>query len=146
MAPAILYEFASAPIRANPAVTLSVSRPQDIVGLHVKVTLVASLFLSAPFVLAQGWLFISPGLYPHERRYGPFVLFASVLFLAGGAFGYFVAFPTALRFLLASIVETHLRRSSMPAIQLTLFSRSSSRSACRFRFRRSCSSSAGSAW
>ena len=90
--------------RANPAVTLSVSRPQDIVGLHVKVTAVASLFLSRHFVLAQAWLLISPGLYPHERRYAvPFVLFASVLFLAGGAFGYFIAFPTALRFLLAKL-------------------------------------------
>src|SRR6188474_1277690 len=37
-----LYDIASAPIRANPAVTLSVSRPQDIVTLKIKVTLVAS--------------------------------------------------------------------------------------------------------
>jgi sec-independent protein translocase protein TatC len=105
-----LLDFASAPIRsANPDVTLSLSRPQDIVGLHVKVTLVASLFLSAPFLLAQAWLFIAPGLYPHERQYAvPFVLLASLLFLAGGAFGYFIAFPTALRFLLTWIVESHL--------------------------------------
>ena len=104
-----LIEIASAPIRANPTVTLSVSRLQDIVGVHFRVTLVASLFLSAPFVLTQAWLFISPGLYPHERRYAvPFVLFASVLFLAGGAFGYFIAFPTALRFLLQWIAESHL--------------------------------------
>lgn len=105
-----LLDIARAPIlSAHPDVTLSLSRPQDIVGLNVKVTLVASLFLSAPFVLTQAWLFIAPGLYPHERRYAvPFVLFASVLFLAGGAFGYFIAFPTALRFLLAWIVESHL--------------------------------------
>jgi sec-independent protein translocase protein TatC len=105
-----LLEIAKAPIlAANPDVPLGLFRAQDIVGLYVKVTLVASLFLSAPFVLMQAWLFISPGLYPHERRYAvPFVLFASVLFLAGGAFGYFIAFPTALRFLLAWIVESHL--------------------------------------
>jgi sec-independent protein translocase protein TatC len=104
-----LYDIASAPIRSNPAVTLSVSRPQDIFSLYVKVTLVASIFLSSPFVLAQAWMFISPGLYAHERRYAvPFVLFASVLFAAGGAFGYFVAFPIALQFLLAWIVESHL--------------------------------------
>ena len=104
-----LYDIASAPIRANPAVTLSISRPQDIFSLYVKVTLVASIFLSAPFVLTQAWLFISPGLYPHERRYAiPFVLFASLLFVTGGAFGYFVAFPTAVGFLLDWIVESHL--------------------------------------
>jgi sec-independent protein translocase protein TatC len=105
-----LLEIAKAPIlAANPDVTLSLSRPQDIVSLYVKVTLVAAIFLSSPFVLAQAWLFISPGLYPHERRYAvPFVLFASMLFVAGGVFGYFIAFPTALRFLLAWIVESHL--------------------------------------
>jgi sec-independent protein translocase protein TatC len=105
-----LLEIAKAPIlAANPDVMLSLSRPQDIVSLYVKVTLVAAIFLSSPFVLAQAWLFISPGLYPHERRYAvPFVLFASMLFVTGGAFGYFIAFPTALRFLLAWIVESRL--------------------------------------
>jgi sec-independent protein translocase protein TatC len=104
-----LYNLASAPIRANSAVTLSVSRPQDIVSLNVTVTLVASLFVSAPFILLQAWMFISPGLYAHERRYAiPFVLFGSLLFLTGGAFGYFVAFPAALAFLLDWIVDAGL--------------------------------------
>ena len=104
-----LYDIASAPIRSNPAVTLSISRPQDIFSLYVKVTLVAAIFLSAPLVLVQAWMFISPGLYPHERRYAiPFVLFASLLFLCGGAFGYYIAFPTAVGFLLDWIVQSHL--------------------------------------
>ena len=104
-----LYDIASAPIRANPAVTLSVSRPQDIFGLYMKVTLVASIFFASPLILTQAWLFISPGLYPHERRYAvPFVLSASLLFIAGGLFGYFVAFPAALTFLLDWIVESKL--------------------------------------
>ena len=50
------------------------------------------------FLLSQAWLFISPGLHRHERRYAiPLVLSASLLFIAGGAFGYYIAFPTALR-------------------------------------------------
>jgi sec-independent protein translocase protein TatC len=104
-----LYDLASAPIRSHPAVTLSISRPQDIFSLHVRVTMVAAIFVSAPLVLTQAWLFISPGLYPHERRYAiPFVLFASLLFLCGGAFGYFVAFPTGVAYLLDWIVASHL--------------------------------------
>jgi sec-independent protein translocase protein TatC len=104
-----LYDLASAPIRSHPAVTLSISRPQDIFSLHVRVTMVAAIFLSAPLVLTQAWLFISPGLYPHERRYAiPFVLFASALFVCGGAFGYFIAFPTAVTYLLDWIVASHL--------------------------------------
>jgi sec-independent protein translocase protein TatC len=104
-----LYDIASAPIRSHPAVTLSISRPQDIFSLHVKVTMVAAIFLSAPLVLAQAWLFVAPGLYPHERRYAiPFVTFATALFLCGGAFGYFIAFPTAVAYLLDWIVASHL--------------------------------------
>jgi sec-independent protein translocase protein TatC len=104
-----LYDLASAPIRSHPAVTLSISRPQDIFSLHVRVTMVAAIFVSAPLVLTQAWLFISPGLYPHERRYAiPFVVFASLLFLCGGAFGYFIAFPTAVTYLLDWIVASHL--------------------------------------
>lgn len=104
-----LYEIASAPIRSNPAVTLSLSRPQDIFSLYMKVTLVASIFFSSPLILTQAWLFISPGLHSHERRYAiPFVLSASALFIAGGAFGYFVAFPLALQYLLDWIVQSRL--------------------------------------
>ena len=55
-----LYEIASAPIRSNPAVTLSVSRPQDIFGLHMKVTLVAAIFFAYAADPHASLLFISP--------------------------------------------------------------------------------------
>lgn len=104
-----LYDFASAPIRANQAVTLAVARPQDIFSLHMKVTLVAALFMSAPLILLQAWWFISPGLHPHERRWVvPFILSGSALFVTGGAFGYFIAFPLALNFLLDWIAAAQL--------------------------------------
>jgi Sec-independent protein translocase protein (TatC) len=38
-----LYEIASAPIRATGAATLSVTHVQDIIGLYIKVTLVAAI-------------------------------------------------------------------------------------------------------
>ena len=104
-----LYQIASAPIRSNPAVTLSIARPQDIFSLYFKVTMVAAIFLSSPLVLTQAWLFISPGLYPRERRYAvPFIFFASALFICGGLFGYYIAFPTAVGFLMDWIVASHL--------------------------------------
>src|SRR5262249_54506735 len=63
--------------------------------------LMASIFLAAPFILGQVWLFISPGLYKHERRYAlPFIVVSSLLFVIGGLFGYFIAFPFALPFLI----------------------------------------------
>lgn len=96
-----LYAIASEPIRSHPHVTLAVFRPQDIFSLYFKVTTVAAVFLASPFILWQAWLFVAPGLYAHERRYAiPLVLGASLCFLIGGAFGYFLAFPLALGFLI----------------------------------------------
>ncbi|HWP85536.1 MAG TPA: twin-arginine translocase subunit TatC [Terriglobia bacterium] len=69
--------------------------------LYVRLALLVGLFVASPFVLYQVWRFIAPGLYPHEKRYAvPFVALCSGLFIAGGAFAYFIAFPAALRFLL----------------------------------------------
>ncbi|HEY7854814.1 MAG TPA: twin-arginine translocase subunit TatC [Terriglobales bacterium] len=75
--------------------------PIDPFNLYVKLGLIAGLFLASPWVLYQVWRFIAPGLYPRERRYVvPFVLFTSLLFILGGAFAYFYAFPIALNFLI----------------------------------------------
>ena len=84
--------------------------------LYMKVSFLAALFLSSPFVLYHVWAFIAPGLYPRERRYAwPFILFATVFFLLGGAFGYFYGFPIAARFLLgiAEGFQPALRISSL---------------------------------
>jgi len=67
----------------------------------LKIAFLASLFLASPFILAQVWLFISPGLYKKERRYAlPFIFFASLLFVAGGLFAYFIALPAGISFLI----------------------------------------------
>lgn len=63
--------------------------------------LLVAIYLAAPWVLWQVWGFISPGLYPRERRWAaPFIIVTAGLFLAGGAFAYFIALPFALTFLL----------------------------------------------
>lgn len=51
-------------------------------------------------IFYQVWRFVAPGLYQHEKRIVvPFSLLSSVCFLGGTAFGYFVVFPPAFRFL-----------------------------------------------
>ncbi len=67
--------------------------------LYIKVSFVAALFAVCPFVFYQIWLFVAPGLYQKEKKYVlPFVLFTSVFFIGGAAFGYYVAYPFACRF------------------------------------------------
>ncbi|HVN75444.1 MAG TPA: twin-arginine translocase subunit TatC [Thermoanaerobaculaceae bacterium] len=69
--------------------------------LYMKVALLAGIFLASPVVLWQFWLFVSPALYRNERRIViPFIFFTTLFFLAGGYFGYKIAFPMVVRFLL----------------------------------------------
>jgi len=75
--------------------------PTDPFNMYLKVAFIAGVFVASPFVLYQIWLFISPGLYRHERRYVlPFMFSTVGLFLAGGVFGYTMVYPAALDFLI----------------------------------------------
>jgi sec-independent protein translocase protein TatC len=70
-------------------------------SIYFKTSILAAIFLAAPFILAQVWLFISPGLYRHERRYVvPFIFFSSLLFVLGGLFAYFIAVPFGIKALI----------------------------------------------
>ena len=75
--------------------------PTEPFNIYLKVAFLAGLFVASPFVLYQVWMFISPGLYRHERRYVlPFMFSTVFLFLAGGVFGYKIVYPAALDFLI----------------------------------------------
>jgi sec-independent protein translocase protein TatC len=66
---------------------------------YMKVAFFSSLLFTAPFWLYQIWKFISPGLYPREKKYVvPFVLSSSLLFIGGVLFAYFLALPPAFGF------------------------------------------------
>jgi sec-independent protein translocase protein TatC len=96
-----LFRAVQRPINKAGVPSLVASTLTEGFNLELKLALMAAIFLAAPFVLGQVWLFISPGLYKHERRYAlPFIFFSSLLFVIGGMFGYFVAFPFAAQFLL----------------------------------------------
>jgi len=95
-----LFRVISRPILTSGA-QLNMMKPTEGFNLELKLAFLAGVFLASPFILGQVWLFIAPGLYKHERRYAlPFVVFSSLLFVTGGLFGYFVAFPFALQFLI----------------------------------------------
>ncbi len=67
----------------------------------LKVSFVAGLVLSSPWVFYQMWLFVAAGLYPHERKYIHIYLpMSSGLFLGGAAFCFYCVFPFVLGFLL----------------------------------------------
>ncbi len=69
---------------------------------YIKVSLVAGLVLTSPWVFYQVWLFVAAGLYPHERKYVYIYLPMSIgLFMSGAVFCFYFVFPIVLDFLIS---------------------------------------------
>jgi|WetSurMetagenome_2_1015567.scaffolds.fasta_scaffold314000_1 sec-independent protein translocase protein TatC len=98
-----IYNFLALPITQHlNGKKLVFTNPTEPFTLYMKVAFIAGIFLSAPIIIWQLWLFISPGLYKKEKRFAlPFIFFSSLLFILGGVFAYSVAFPMSLKFLLS---------------------------------------------
>src|SRR6266566_3497634 len=94
-----LLHWLNAPLpdrRGNP-VTFGVAEP---FLTAMKVSLLAGLALALPVVLWQLWSFLAPAVEPHaERTVLAFVGLATVLLVAGVAFGYWIVLPKAVHFL-----------------------------------------------
>lgn len=82
------------------ACSLIITDPLEGFTTRMKVAGYAGLALALPVVLWQIWRFITPGLYPKEKKYAiPFVFSSVVLFLMGAGIAY-LTFPKALQFLI----------------------------------------------
>ena len=68
----------------------------------LKVSLIAALFAASPIIFFQAWRFVAPGLYDSEKRLAvPFAAAASLFFVVGASFCYWLVFPVGFRFFLA---------------------------------------------
>ena len=68
----------------------------------MKVAFFAGFILSLPVIFWQFWLFVAPGLYENEKKLViPFVSAATMMFLMGASFCYYVVVPLAFGFLVA---------------------------------------------
>jgi sec-independent protein translocase protein TatC len=82
------------------------------VSVFMRVSLLSGFIFAFPVVFYQILAFVLPGLYPNERRtLLMFIPFATLLFLGGVAFAYFVMLPSAIPFLTTFLlgVQTHPR-------------------------------------
>jgi sec-independent protein translocase protein TatC len=83
-----------------PTVKMIYTQAADGFMFEIKLVLLVALLIASPFVFAQIWLFVAPGLYARERKVViPFVVSATTLFLAGAAFSHYVAFVMMWKFL-----------------------------------------------
>lgn len=98
-----VFGFLSVPI-LNVVPKLVVIRPMEPISIFLKVSFVAAVFVAAPYILFQIWLFIAPGLYRREKKYVlPFLLSSTVLFISGGMVGYYIILPSALSYILLDL-------------------------------------------
>ncbi len=94
-----LYGIVQAPLDRL-GIPLNFTHPTDGLNLYLKTALVGGAILASPFILYQIWLFISPGLYKHEKNYvWPFMFATIGLFLAGAWFGYRYVIEGAIKIL-----------------------------------------------
>lgn len=69
---------------------------------YFKVALLGGFVLASPVISFQAWRFVSPGLYRKEKKViFAFSLWSTGAFLAGMAFGHFVAIPAIFSFLMS---------------------------------------------
>jgi sec-independent protein translocase protein TatC len=82
---------------ARQPITLGVTEPFI---TTFSVAAYAAILLALPVLLWQAYAFVLPAFEPEERRVAlPMMLLVPFLFIAGVAFGYFVALPRAIDFL-----------------------------------------------
>jgi sec-independent protein translocase protein TatC len=67
---------------------------------HMSSSFWLAVLLTFPYLVYELWKFISPALYPHEKKSVRWVFsFGTVMFFIGCAVGYYLLFPMTLRFL-----------------------------------------------
>ncbi len=84
------------------------------IGVFMKVALFSGVALAIPYIALELWLFAAPGLRPRERKMGlAGIPLATIFFLGGAAFTFFIMLPAALPFLNNFLgIKTELRPAS----------------------------------
>jgi len=88
------------PPRNNDPSLISLA-PAEAFMAYMKISLIAGLILTAPWVFYQIWAFVAAGLYPKERQYiYKAIPFSAALFVIGALFFLFGIAYVTLRFFL----------------------------------------------
>ena len=86
-------------INQNPIELISIKMSGQFTT-HINISLVAGLIMAFPYVFWEFWSFFRPALYEKERKYARgAVTMASLLFITGILFGYFIISPLSINFL-----------------------------------------------
>ncbi len=85
---------------------IQVLKVQGMFMVTLEIAFFGGILIGLPVFIYQLWMFIAPGLYLKEKKYVPRILIsATVLFLLGVIFAYFVIIPFALEFFIGLAPE-----------------------------------------
>lgn len=93
--------------------------------LQINSSLLIGLILGFPYLLFEIWRFVKPGLNPNEKNSASgFVFYASLLFILGILFGYYIIAPLSINFLanytVSSIIQNQITIDSYLSSVATL--------------------------
>jgi len=78
--------------------------------LQINSSVLIGIILSVPYILWEVWRFIKPALLEKERKAASgFVFYASILFIFGILFGYYVIAPESISFLARYSVSSEIK-------------------------------------
>jgi sec-independent protein translocase protein TatC len=64
-----------------------------------KVAFLSAVLVALPYLMYEAWMFVAPGLYEHEKRFGLPLIVSSIFFLVVGiVFAYLFVLPAAYKF------------------------------------------------
>jgi Tat protein translocase TatC len=89
--------------------------PPEVLVAQIKLSFIAAIIISGPWILWQAWQFIRPGLHHHERRFVHLLIPGSVvLTISGVALMYFAMLPLMLRVLIGFGTDLEIRVDAPP--------------------------------
>lgn len=81
-------------------------------NLQLNVCVMCGIVVGFPYLLWEIWRFIKPALHENERKSASgFVFFASLLFIIGILFGYFIVCPLSVNFLTGYTVSAEIKNT-----------------------------------
>lgn len=84
---------------SSPDITLQNLVPYGQISVYLQVIFFTAFVLAFPVLAWQIWKFVEPGLHESEKAASRFIiLFISLCFFSGIAFGYFIFLPISLKF------------------------------------------------
>jgi len=85
--------------KAGQGSQLLATGPFETFGAVIQIAIIITILLGSPWLLYQLWLFVSPGLYKHERKIVHLLIpFSGLLTILSVLFLYFVILPVILAF------------------------------------------------